>query len=269
MLPTKDELLEYYYLGVPEIREQAVWRTIGRENKLVTADSVLAADREAACITKIEETSLSSPSSLQNDFWLMPDVNWRGKTPYTKTFEDVSLRCRLVAPKIPDFAASDFSEALANLDWFMGASATPGNTRQSIVEAGAIKLRHVLFEIQRSKLWKTGPAARKRLGRARDTIKRTHTVLPLKAFDMAGNLLPPTKYSEALKGAVVRVSVKLTHWKFRPQGDDPMGRDVYTADIDNIRVLVPPEQRTRKVIPRTDPGPSSPSKKARTLERRD
>ncbi|KAJ7342808.1 hypothetical protein DFH08DRAFT_873609 [Mycena albidolilacea] len=302
MLPTKDELLEYYYLGVPEIREQAVWRTIGRENKLVTAESVRAADRKAARIAEIEEVKVnerfgnrgasqrtSIPETLvpvdltfvavisPNDFWLTPDVNWKGKTPYTKTFEDVRLRCRLVAPKIPDFAASDFSEALANLDWFMGASATPGNTRQSIVEAGAIKLRHVLFERiegepvdSEVKAMEDWPCSTEEARKARDAIKRTHRVLPLKAFDMAGNLLPPTKYSQALKGAVVRVSVKLTRWKFRPQGDDPRGRDVYTADIDNIRVLVPPKPRTRQIIPRTDPGPSrSPKKKARTLGRRD
>jgi hypothetical protein len=113
------------------------------------------------------------------------------------------------------------------------------------------------------------PCSTEEARKARDIIKKTHRVLPLKAYDMESNLLHPTKYSQALKGAVVRVSVKLTHWKFRPQGDDPMGRDVYTADIDNIRVLVPPEPRTRQVIPRTDPGPSSPSKKARTLGRRD
>jgi hypothetical protein len=172
MLPTKDELLEYYYLGVPAIREQAVWRTIGRENKLVTADSVRAADRKAARIAEIEEVKVSErfgnrgtsqrtsipetlvPADLTfvavispDNFWLMPDVNWRGETLYTKTFENVKLGCCLVAPNTPDFAASDFSEALANLDWFMGASATPGNMRQSIVDAATIKIRHVLFEV--------------------------------------------------------------------------------------------------------------------------
>jgi hypothetical protein len=66
MLPTKDELLNYYYLGIPEIREQAVWGTIGQENKLVTADSALAADREAVRIAEIEEVQeLARPGPNQ------------------------------------------------------------------------------------------------------------------------------------------------------------------------------------------------------------
>ncbi|KAJ7342759.1 hypothetical protein DFH08DRAFT_873491 [Mycena albidolilacea] len=295
-LTTRNELLKCHYLGVPEIREQAVWRIIGRENKLVTAKSALAADTEAARIAEIEEDHVNErfgnreasqrtsipemfvPADLTfvavispNDFWLMPDVNWRGKTPYTKAFEDVSLRCRLVAPKIPDFA-SDFSEALANLDWFMGVSATPGNTRQSIVDAASIKLRHVLFEktegesvdSEEVRAMENWPCSTKEAREARDTIKRTHRVLPLKAYDMASNLLPPTKYSEALKGAVVRVSVKLTHWNIRPRGDDSRARDVYTADIDNIRILVPPPAREPR--PRQS---ESPVRGARTLGRRD
>jgi hypothetical protein len=59
-------------------------------------------------------------------------------------------------------------------------------------------------------------------------------VVPLPAEDVDGNRIHPLHYEEKLSGAVIRVGFVLNHYF-------PLnGKHRFTADIDNIRVLVPP-----------------------------
>jgi len=99
----------------------------------------------------------------------------------------------------------------------------------------------------------------------------THRVNPLPAYDHKGNLIQPTEYRAKLMGAIVRATITLKHWNITAnlKGDEPNSRDTYTADIENLRILVPAPKpatptttpRKRRNLEKTDPG--SPTKKGR------
>ena len=100
-----------------------------------------------------------------------------------------------------------------------------------------------------------------------DSIRQTHQVIPIPAYDIEGKLIDPCFYRHYLEGAVAEVHFNLSHWSILRQGVP--GKDVYTADIVMIRVLVPPRAsatpRTplkRKVSAYIHPE-SSPTKCAR------
>ena len=62
----------------------------------------------------------------------------------------------------------------------------------------------------------------------------SHVVVPLPAEDVDGNRIHPLNYEEKLRGAVVRVGFVLNHYF-------PLnGKHRFTADVDNMRVLIPP-----------------------------
>lgn len=72
-------------------------------------------------------------------------------------------------------------------------------------------------------------------------------VVPLPAYDVDGNLIRPQHYRDALLGATVEVHFTLTHWTISARaGEEPA--DVYAADIQYIRVLVPPSRLP--IVPR-------------------
>jgi hypothetical protein len=66
-----------------------------------------------------------------------------------------------------------------------------------------------------------------------DAIKGTHIVNPIPAYDVEGRLILPTEYEHKLRGAIVRLEFRLTHWIVRRH-------DFFSADVVRIRVLVPP-----------------------------
>ncbi|RXW20529.1 hypothetical protein EST38_g5316 [Candolleomyces aberdarensis] len=67
-------------------------------------------------------------------------------------------------------------------------------------------------------------------------IKSTHIAHPIPAYYPApeNNLIPPDRYWDDLRGAIVRLEFHLNHWFIR-------GRHVFTADIVRMKVLVPPK----------------------------
>jgi hypothetical protein len=103
--------------------------------------------------------------------------------------------------------------------------------------------------------------------KAATELKKNHRIIPLPAYDIHGNLIHPTQYWDTLKGAVVWVTVLLKHWSITTK-DNVNGRDTYTTDIENLRVLVAAPKfagspkATRKIA-QTDSG--SPSKKQRRI----
>ncbi|KAI0720527.1 hypothetical protein C8T65DRAFT_735857 [Cerioporus squamosus] len=97
----------------------------------------------------------------------------------------------------------------------------------------------------------------------------THKVIPLPAYNMHGDLIGPRFYRARLQGAVVELHFSLTHWRIGERKDRASAKvDVFVAELDYLRVLVPPKPspvtpRKRKVSA-VDPTPSpSPSKRAR------
>ena len=73
-------------------------------------------------------------------------------------------------------------------------------------------------------------------------MKSSHACQPLPAFDMHGNLIPPSDYEQALRGAVAHVRFSLCKYSWRT-GDSY--RDPVVADIEMLRVITPPRPRSR------------------------
>ncbi|KAJ2929978.1 hypothetical protein H1R20_g7099, partial [Candolleomyces eurysporus] len=80
--------------------------------------------------------------------------------------------------------------------------------------------------------WPVNTAAQAEL----DKIKSTHIAHPIPAYYPApdNNLIPPDRYWDDLRGAIVRLEFHLNHWFIR-------GRHIFTADIMRMKVLVPPK----------------------------
>jgi len=110
---------------------------------------------------------------------------------------------------------------------------------------------------------------------ARDEMveKKTHRVIPLPAYDIAGDLIPPTRYMKVLPGALVRVNFTLSHWFFDSINSSTKAssaKNTFVADVKSIRILIdaPPRVKTPVKTPQKrktelrDPY-ESPSKKMR------
>lgn len=76
---------------------------------------------------------------------------------------------------------------------------------------------------------------------ARNQLCSTHRPIPLPAYDMDGNLIPPDCCKTALPGAIARVTFTLHHWFIgsKPK-EDITASNSFVADIQLIRVLVDP-----------------------------
>ncbi|KAJ3549366.1 hypothetical protein NMY22_g913 [Coprinellus aureogranulatus] len=124
-------------------------------------------------------------------------------------------------------------------------------------------------------------------------LKDTHYIIPLPAYspDSEGvaTIIPPSSYEAKLRGAVVKLEFYLNHWSVeqkaefgdrrRGEGASKKGaedtkKDIFTADIKQITVLIPPLPPTpsrKRALPRTVDSTSggaseadaSPSKKAK------
>ncbi|KAJ7331383.1 hypothetical protein DFH08DRAFT_1021489 [Mycena albidolilacea] len=291
-----------HYLGAADIRNEVIWKKSGQENTLVAKDSVAAEDEHATESDSNEKkeddnsegsTVDSEPESDPTTFltpaplvfiaqispescFLMPDGNWKGPTEYAQSFTDVKLNCLAVVPSQTPVYVNDFTNVVGNIQWFMAQSETAGYSKQGIFNASetqkrSIKLRHVLFQkvnaeedIESIENW---PVNNENARKAATELKKNHRIIPLPAYDIHGNLIHPTQYRDTLKGAVVRVTVLLKHWSITAK-DNVNGRDTYTADIENLRVLVAAPKfggspKAARKIAQTDPG--SPSKKQRRI----
>ncbi|KAJ7126691.1 hypothetical protein C8R44DRAFT_667399, partial [Mycena epipterygia] len=255
MQDLRDDLIQKtHYLGAAGIREEVVWRKVGRENTLTESKLVPA------------PLTLIALLSAEN-CWLAPDGFWKGPTTYTPTFADFKMSCRLAVPELSPFS-DDFTRVMQNVQWLMASIETKGNEKQGVFDPKetpftTIKLRHVLFEKIKDNEGKNASipvlkmlpnaiagsdpddfniedwpvqteAARKGLSE----MLTTHHVIPLPAYDHKGKLIQPTEYRAKLMGAIVRATVTLKHWNITARGDEARGRDTYTADIENLRVLV-------------------------------
>ena len=83
-----------------------------------------------------------------------------------------------------------------------------------------------------------------------DTIKSTHSVRQIPAYDVRENSINPIEYEEKLAGAICRVCFVLTHYLIKP-------RHFFNAVVRDITVLRPPS----KVTPTSLKSILHPSKK--------
>ncbi|KIO14778.1 hypothetical protein M404DRAFT_17638 [Pisolithus tinctorius Marx 270] len=212
-----------------------------------------------------------------NDYWLTADANYHGPSEIWPDFAIIKLSCVVQMPNVTPFTA-DWANVTDNLRWLQDAIAMPKFTMKQglFTTAGPcgprFRLRHVLFKaldaddlaaqdgagsgaqsdkdetndldpIFSIENWPTfSDAARGGL----DSIRQTHQVIPIPAYDLEGKLIDPRFYRRYLEGAVVELHFNLSHWSISRQGIP--GKDVYTADIVMMHVLVPPHA---SVTPRT------------------
>ena len=101
-----------------------------------------------------------------------------------------------------------------------------------------------------------------------DNIIETHRVVPLPIYNATGALIPPSRYKDAVAGALVRVNFSLTHWFISASGAGE-GLNTFVADIKSAKILVdarprrsPQKRRTTKI----EPTIISPSKRSRRQE---
>ena len=70
-------------------------------------------------------------------------------------------------------------------------------------------------------------------------LRNTHTINPLKAFDINGLVIDPQDYRSRLQGALVNITFTLTH-TVTPRTRQSKPIDVYVADILAIQMLNDP-----------------------------
>ncbi|KAF8443787.1 hypothetical protein L210DRAFT_3643388 [Boletus edulis BED1] len=80
----------------------------------------------------------------------------------------------------------------------------------------------------------------------------THDICPLPAFDMHGDIIPPTRYESLLKGATVEVHFAVVHHHIKRKK-----KHVYNAVLHKMQILQ-----------LADPAPSSPFKRLRVSSAR-
>ncbi|KAI5989725.1 hypothetical protein EDD15DRAFT_2198409 [Pisolithus albus] len=90
------------------------------------------------------------------------------------------------------------------------------------------------------------------------TLKSTHHLLPIPAYDLEGNLLKLSTYWRYLQGALIEIHFTLSHW-----GIAGVKQDVHGGEIELIRLLEPPPASSAPVQKRklplhldTDDGPA-------------
>ncbi|KIM59455.1 hypothetical protein SCLCIDRAFT_27285 [Scleroderma citrinum Foug A] len=222
-----------------------------------------------------------------NDYWLTADANYHGPSDIWPDYAIIKPSCICQMPDVAPFMA-DWGDVTDNLRWLQEDVATPTfKAKQGLfTTAGAtgprFKMRHVLFEpldsdeLVTKEEGKTDqndsdaldgifsienwPAFSDAARGGLDSIKQTHHVIPIPAYDLEGKLIDPRYYRRHLEGAVAEVHFNLSHWSIAWQGVP--GKDVYTADIVLIRVIAPPRTHTplkRKVSAFIHPD-SSPTK---------
>ena len=76
------------------------------------------------------------------------------------------------------------------------------------------------------------PSAKKEI----ESMRLTHCVIPLPAYDETGTLIKPVEYRASLKGATAIIRFDLAHWSFVARDGRPPS-DTFMANIRRIDVL--------------------------------
>jgi len=164
-----------YYLGDASVRQNVVWKRIGRSTLLVTKESAQAHEKasinanvkgkqtdaeggsQAACvepgvIPDLEPAMLYAVVTIgPDDCFLTPCGNWKGPTATMQRFEDVKLSFRGDAPTDNVFG-KDFQAMTNNAKSIMQQIAVPNTINKGFVVVGksvteSLRFRHVIFEV--------------------------------------------------------------------------------------------------------------------------
>ena len=78
----------------------------------------------------------------------------------------------------------------------------------------------------------------------RNHLITTHRPVPLPAYDINNQLIPPFQCKAKLAGAIVRTTFTASHLLVHPSKENPNPSNTFAADIHSIQVLVNPPSQT-------------------------
>ncbi|PIL27788.1 hypothetical protein GSI_10941 [Ganoderma sinense ZZ0214-1] len=216
----------------------------------------------------LEPTQFSLIANIaQEHCFLRPDGYFKADAKFVRPFSETILTCALVAPPA-EFAqlTADFKKALESFNKLVRGLGSPrSGSMYAQFNAPHIRARHRVFEPttdekceEASNLpaeftvsgWPTSSDAARD---ARDELVATHVARPLPAFDVNGDLVPPSRYLADLQGATVVVKFSLSHFPIRGKN---MTVHTMCVNIEHMRVLIPPTRRPtnkRPLASLTDP----------------
>ncbi|KAI6004662.1 hypothetical protein EDD15DRAFT_2108578, partial [Pisolithus albus] len=187
------------------------------------------------------------------DFWLTADGGYLGPNTVCGEFADIKPSCAVTDPGLEPIT-SDYEVVINVLQHLTqncvtaGYSTATGFFSKKNTGNVGFRLRHTLFEVSLSICctltpvlisepisFERWPLTKEKIRAELLNLKSTHRILPLPAYDLEDRLIRPASYRRVLQGAIVEVHFTLSHWPIAAAK-----QDVYIADIEHIRLLVPP-----------------------------
>ncbi|KAI6003100.1 hypothetical protein EDD15DRAFT_2467773 [Pisolithus albus] len=225
-------------------------------------------------VSSFEPAPLCAIATIdRDDFWLTPLAGYHKPSAIWHDLASVKLSCAVAQPPVEP-VKQEFHTVMENLRQLQGAIATPAyQAGKGFILSGGqtgdrLKLRHLLFEmIGNDKVdhsfveTLTGdgntvpspppyqdttafsienwPVDDNETKTELENLKATHRLIPLPAYDVEGNLIEPHAYQRSLQGALVKLYFNMSHWAIAGK-NGLHGSDVFTAEIQMIRVIDPP-----------------------------
>ncbi|KAI0930499.1 hypothetical protein AcW1_009168 [Taiwanofungus camphoratus] len=253
--------LSNLYVGSKDLKQHVKWQKFKNHDTLVLKDG-----REPGVPAEIEWIGQVNPDAVEFKLFVCGDWRLYQNSLYPNVFTSAKARGQIVKPDTEDWRPvsdiwDDIIEGFLRIEESKSVPCAADNpyAKCRIVEGDAMNIRHIIFEPKheaeaevREKLqagfamkdWRCCRSeAQEEL---RKVIKEgKYEGVPLPALDIYGNPIPPAKYEEQLRGALVHVKANITH-----QHISSGRRDNFFADVCEIRVVSPPVVE-----------PKSPSKK--------
>lgn len=291
---SRQQLLESgFYLADDDVIKNVEWVRQGRSHYLATLQEDAS---ENSHTTPHELADLSAIVYIDShNFYLTADGGYRKGMGIYQHLHEVKPSCTVTAPPM-DPVKNDFSSVTNNLRILMQKVGTPGYEKgkgflyheNSSPTPTHFKIRHCLFEPLTNEnkgqsildlinlrngddfLPQKFPVTQQDTREELFELQKTHRMVPLQARGDDGYMLSPFDYRAQLENAIVELQFNLSHWPISPRAGSS-GKDSFTADIVQIRILVPPpppvsnSPSKRKIPAYIDPQSSaSPRKKRET-----
>ncbi|KAI5997162.1 hypothetical protein EDD15DRAFT_2364660 [Pisolithus albus] len=252
-----------FYLGDSSVIQSLHWVQDGRGHALTStskADST-ANDDDVHMVLPGDFPSHSANHATlsaivrvdRNDFWLTSDGGYQGPSALCKEILHVKPSCALTDPgTMPvstDYVTVQVFSPLMGMVSLVSNYATNSSRHVSCIDGSDDGDQNSEKDDEAGIKMQDWPLTKEKNRAELLALSSTHRILPLPAYDVAGNLIRPAAYRRCLQGAVVEVHFTLTHW-----GIAKAKRDVYGGEIQLMHVLVPP------------PTPTSPSKKRKLAQ---
>ncbi|KAI6037404.1 hypothetical protein BKA83DRAFT_9650 [Pisolithus microcarpus] len=220
-------------------------------------------------VSSFEPAPLCAITTIdRNDFWLTPLAGYHKPSAIWHDLASVKPSCAITQPSVQP-VKEEFNIVVQNLRQLQDSITTPGyQVGKGFILAGGqtgdrLKLRHLLFESLDARETTNQGFSETLLSKddtdvapfmidnwlvdddeMRDeleTLKTTHHLVPLPAYDIDGNLIQPHAYQQSLQGALVELYFNMMHWAIAGKGGT-QGNDVFTAEIQMICIIKPPCQ---------------------------